>query len=261
MNKYTVYMHVNNINNKKYIGITKQTPQERWRQGGFGYQGQTKFWNAIVNYGWNNFTHEIIKTNLSAEEASQLEIDLIKKYDTIKNGYNADLGGTITNHSSETIEKIRQSMIGKQHTEETKNKISQSKNKDKLAVKCIQTNIIYESGAAAAKKTGIDKSSISKCCQGQVHTAGGYDWEYVDSDLKSKYENIKKEKINKAKKPVKCLTTGKVYESVKQAAQDTKSDASNITKVCNGRYKTTNGLKWSFISYEDFIKEYTLLGE
>ena len=30
---YVIYMHVNKINNKKYIGITCQTLQNRWRKG------------------------------------------------------------------------------------------------------------------------------------------------------------------------------------------------------------------------------------
>lgn len=36
--KYTVYKHTNIINKKVYIGITKQNPIERWRNGE-GYKG------------------------------------------------------------------------------------------------------------------------------------------------------------------------------------------------------------------------------
>lgn len=32
----------------------------------------------------------------------------------------------------------------------------------------------------AEKETGIDNSSISRCCKGKQKTAGGYKWEYVE---------------------------------------------------------------------------------
>ena len=249
--KYTVYMHINKINNKKYIGLTKQSCQERWRHDGIGYKSQIKFWNAIQKYGWNNFEHKIIAEQLTEKEASELEIKLIKQYDCINNGYNVSFGGSTTNHSPETLEKMRQSMLGKKHTQETKNKISQSKNKEKIAVKCITTNIVYESERQAMLETGIDISSISKCCKGEVCQAGGLEWEYVDEILKKQYETIKLNKKDKRFKPVQCLNTGKIYQNVQEAARDTNSDPSNITKVCNGKYKTTNKLKWRFVTNDN----------
>lgn len=250
MNNYTIYMHKNKINGKKYIGITKQKCEERWRHDGTGYKSQIKFWRAIQKYGWDNFEHIILYNNLTEKEASELEIKLIKKYDCINNGYNISYGGSTTNHSPETLEKMRQSMLGKKHTQETKDKISNSKNDIKIQVKCITTGIIYESERKAMEKTGIDISSITKCCKGQVCSAGGYDWEYVDKTLKEQYKDIKAAKKDKRFKPVMCITTGKIYKNVQEAARDTNSDPSNITKVCNGKYKTTNHLKWKFIEHE-----------
>ena len=89
---YCVYMHRNKINNKKYIGITKQKPEDRWRHG-LGYKSQQKFYRAIEKYGWNNFDHIILNTGLSAEEAGTQEQILISLLDTYYNGYNATLGG------------------------------------------------------------------------------------------------------------------------------------------------------------------------
>ena len=47
-------------------------------------------------------------------------------------------------------------------------------------VRCIETGIVYPSASEAARQTGIDKSSISKCCRGKLKTAGGFHWEFVD---------------------------------------------------------------------------------
>ena len=34
--------------------------------------------------------------------------------------------------------------------------------------------------------------------------------------------------------------------SISEAARDTNYDPSNIKKVCDGKYKTTNKLKWKY---------------
>lgn len=40
------------------------------------------------NMAGENFTHEILYENLNKEAANKIERDLIKKYDSINNGYN-----------------------------------------------------------------------------------------------------------------------------------------------------------------------------
>lgn len=246
-NCYTVYCHTNLINNKKYIGITRQEPKDRWRQNGKGYQTQEKFWNAIQKYGWHNFEHSILYTNLTAEEAGEKEQKLIALFDSCHNGYNADLGGTITHHSKETIAKIRSAMIGKQHTAETKEFISEYlRNKIGKTVKCLETARIYSSIIEASEDMLIDSSSIIKACTGQQLTAGGYHWCYIQNG-----QEQLKTRADKRKRRVKCLTTGQEYESVAEAARATNSDFSNISKVCNGKYKKTNGLEWEWVKEKD----------
>lgn len=97
-NTYTVYCHTNMINNKKYIGITKNLLIRRWKKGGSGYKGQV-FFNAIQKYGWDNFEHKIIAENLSKEEARKMEIELISTLHTLigENGYNVGRGGEYSN--------------------------------------------------------------------------------------------------------------------------------------------------------------------
>lgn len=47
-------------------------------------------------------------------------------------------------------------------------------------VRCIETGVIYESVLDVEKKTGLDKSSISKVCRGLMKTCGKLHWEYVE---------------------------------------------------------------------------------
>ena len=66
---YTVYQHKNKINGKVYIGITMQEPEKRWGVNGRNYKSSPHFYSAIQKYGWDNFEHNILYTNLTKEEA------------------------------------------------------------------------------------------------------------------------------------------------------------------------------------------------
>ena len=54
---YKIYIHKNKINNKIYVGQTKQSLSRRFRHNGEGYKHCICFYNAIQKYGWDNFTH------------------------------------------------------------------------------------------------------------------------------------------------------------------------------------------------------------
>lgn len=91
MESYSVYMHIF-PNNKYYIGLTKQFPNDRWGVNGIGYKNQPVY-SAIKYFGWNNIEHKILYSGLSGKEAHDKEIELIEKYDSIENGYNISIGG------------------------------------------------------------------------------------------------------------------------------------------------------------------------
>ena len=44
---------------------------------------------------------------------------------------------------------------------------------------CVETGIIYESTIEVERKTGLDQSSICRCCKGKQKTCGKFHWEYV----------------------------------------------------------------------------------
>jgi hypothetical protein len=48
-------------------------------------------------------------------------------------------------------------------------------------VKCVETNLIYNSCTEAAKATGINRSNIAGVAHKRTHhiTAGGYHWEWA----------------------------------------------------------------------------------
>lgn len=107
---YCVYCHTNKINGKRYVGITKQKPENRWRNGN-GYLGQV-FHKAILKYGWEEFTHEILFTGLSESQAEATEIELIRKWKTndARYGYNASSGGESGNKGAACSDNRRRKM-------------------------------------------------------------------------------------------------------------------------------------------------------
>ena len=94
MISYTVYIHTT-PDGRKYVGMTNCNPRDRWSNGR-GYT-QKVFGSAIEQFGWENILHEIIAEDLTREEASDMEIALIKKYNTTdrKYGYNVRKGGNV----------------------------------------------------------------------------------------------------------------------------------------------------------------------
>lgn len=137
---WCVYVHTNNINGKKYFGVTsKNPPSRRWGRNGSAYAGCNRFYNAINKYGWDNFSHEILYEGLDESEAKTKEIELIDKYNTTDDefGYNITSGGDGSIGrpvSEETRRKIGDANRGHKHTEETKRKMSERLLGNKLAL-------------------------------------------------------------------------------------------------------------------------------
>lgn len=56
-------------------------------------------------------------------------------------------------------------------------RISETK---KIRVRCIELDMIFDSGEDAAEYVGGHKSAISYCCNGKRNTHKGYTWEFVN---------------------------------------------------------------------------------
>ena len=194
---WTVYCHINKINQKTYAGITsKKNPQERWRNGK-GYSDTPHFGAAIKKYGWDNFDHEIIASGLTENEACYFERLLIKQLDLLDDryGYNISEGGNRgcrfkgkrapmygKHHTEESKQKNREKHlgVGHSHTSETKEKLRLSaigNNRGKCTkVKCVETGIVYKSAAEAQRQTDTDASAIIKCVKGKLHQTNNLHW-------------------------------------------------------------------------------------
>ena len=217
---YSVYIHTNKINNKKYIGLTGKQPEQRWSNGKH-YNHSTHFNRAIQKYGWDNFEHEIVKTHLTAEEASELEKELIKKYDTtnMEHGYNLDSGGSRTTHSNETKEKIRKAITGIKRSDKTKEKLRK---------------------AAIGNKNSVGKHHTEEARQknreahiGKTHTL-------------SEEAKLKISLSQKTRKEIICVELNLEFHSVGATAKYFGTAQGNISQALTGRSKTCLGYHWKY---------------
>lgn len=136
MGEYTVYLHINPYNNKKYVGITSTNVKQRWWSG---YHENTKFYKDIQKYGWKNFIHLILYEGLSKERAEFVETRLIYLFDSVENGYNRSYG----NNGSGGRKVI-----------------------------CTTTNKIFNTETEAEKFYGIKCRHIGDCCRGKRKSCG-----------------------------------------------------------------------------------------
>lgn len=94
IDNYTLYVHYF-PDDYAYVGITKQKVTRRWGKEGNGYRKQKNIYDKITKYGWDNINHFILKTNLSINEAQQLETTLVKYFSEQEKCLNiAKPGGT-----------------------------------------------------------------------------------------------------------------------------------------------------------------------
>lgn len=206
-----IYKYTNIINNKSYIGKTKNINNRRVQhEKNITIRKNTKFGNALRKYPIDNFNFSILCTIRTSDLIkldnilNNLEMYFIKKYDSLNIGYNLTLGGDGFigyKHSKETIIKIKQ---GKQFiSEHTKSKISNSmmgSNNPRFGkiltleqkinlitsrnIKILQfdknNNLIkeWESISEAARILKTSKSHISSCCQNKRKTACKFIWKY-----------------------------------------------------------------------------------
>lgn len=109
-----IYKITNNINNKIYIGQTRNSLGRRWtehKRDAKKNPDSALIHKAMAKYGIENFSIEIVEDNLTNEELNEREQYWIKKYDSFNNkekGYNLTSGGQQSTYiSDETKEKHR----------------------------------------------------------------------------------------------------------------------------------------------------------
>jgi hypothetical protein len=197
-NNHKVYQITNNTNGKVYIGITKKNPEQRWNNGK-GYFYNKHFYNSITKFGWDNFKKEVLKENLSEEQAKLYESFLISTQDSTnpKNGYNRATYSSSTgvttnrfrvlpdeikkkisiNRTGKTLSPKRYKRLVKTHKQIKSCREIQKFNKNGILLDT------YCSVSEAARANSLTKQNVSQAALGKQFSAGGFLFKFADLEL------------------------------------------------------------------------------
>ena len=270
--KYCVYIHTS-PSGKMYVGQTGTKPEKRWGKDGNGYlkkykkdgeYAQPAFACAIIKYGWNNFDHEIIASNLTKEEADNFEKLLIEKLNTInpKYGYNCTIGGDGCSPSEEARKKMSDSHKGMKCSEETKKKISESLKGENnyLYGKHLAEETKKKIGEAHKGRTlsEVQKKRISEAVKGKKHPMHGK--HHTEESKRKSSESHKgllmSTKNPNARKVIQYDLTGnfiKIWDCMNDAAKELGTSNQNIYNCCKGYSQRASGFIWRY--YENVYKD------
>ena len=243
-------MHVNKLNNKVYIGQTKRDVSQRFRKCGKEYLAknkrgkyyQPKFANALIKYGWDNFEHVILEDNIKTqEEANTAEINYIKKYNSILNGYNITKGGSgksvFTELSVLEID-INKNILNEFYcSAEVIRCYNWSRYLASSVIKCCKNKLSSVKGKYFCFKKDYDNYKIKQTRNNKVVY-----------QLDSKFNIINRfNNITEASNYINniCLNIGKNCTIAK------------IRECCIGRRHTTRGYYWCYeVDYADRLKTF-----
>lgn len=228
---YCVYKHTS-PSGKSYIGLTCQGMERRARKGE-GYKECSAFYNAIQKYGWDNFSHDVLEDHLSFEEACEKERRYIAEYQSLtsQNGYNLENGGRVNaTVSEETRKKIAQTLTGRKRqplSDETRKRISKA-----------------HVGKKHLPKSAETCRKLSDAHKGKVFSEEHR--RHISDSKKGVYAGANNPRARK----VRCIETGAVFPTIKDAGLFIGGSPKNIISVCRGNLKTSGGYHWEYADSE-----------
>ena len=280
-----IYLITNDINDKKYVGLTSGTVQARWNKHcrnaklGIDYA----IYRAMRAYGIKHFAISTIEEELDFQKLCEREQYWIQFYDTYNNGYNETLGGEgnrkytpdtiyVLWDSGLTVGRIAEyvgctrstvytilQLYGEYSLEE-----SLLRRNSTLKKKPVQFDIngkyiaTFNSEEEACLAVGASTGSVGLCCNSDKHcTVKGYIWLWEDN--KELIDNVVADLRSSRRRSTPDMqavaqldANGNIiaiFENAKSAAiAFGKTRDTHIGECCRGRRNTCFGFSWRFLN-------------
>lgn len=219
-----IYLTTNLVNGKMYVG--KDSKNRSW------YLGSGKYLKkAIKKYGKDNFKKEILQECNTLDELNKAELDWISRLDCKKDPNYYNMIDTLTPNrfgtklTDQHKSKISKSHIGIVHTDETREKMSNSQKIRKRfphSSECVEK---IRKSNTGKKRTLETKEKLSRLKKGVPNV-------------------LKRKKI--AKLEVESKKILKSYNKINDVEKDGFSRTA-VLNVLKGRSNTSGGFFWKYL--------------
>ena len=280
-----IYMITNDINDKKYIGLTSGAVCARWdkhrrnAESGIDYA----IYRAMRAHGLEHFSISVIEEEHDFAILCKREQYWINFYDAYNKGYNETLGGEGNRKytpeaiyalwdSGLTVGKIAEqigcnrstvysilTLYGEYSVEESLCRRGESLKKKPVQFDINGTYIAtFNSEEDACLAVGAPRGSVGLCCNSDKHcTVRGYVWLWEpDSDRISEVISDLRKNRRRSTPDMQAVvqidSTGNImaiFENAKEAAiAFGKTRDTHIGECCRGKRNTCFGFSWRFLN-------------
>lgn len=246
-----IYMIKNKVNGKIYFGQTIEEKgfRGRYRNGQWWkYTSNDHLKNSADKHGHENFTVvEQFDIAYSKQELDLLEDLYICLYNTMDSnyGYNKKRGGSHGKLSESSKQKLSEKtkgelnpMYGRKHSEESKQKMSKELKGKYSGEKSVHYGKKHseERKQKQSERQKVAMIGESNPMYGKKHK----------DETRELFSQQRKGNTNSTKK-VRCVNTGEIFNSAKEAAQYFGLVHGSITRVCRGERPSIKGYKFEYI--------------
>lgn len=224
--KVIVYQASNLVNGKRYIGVTKhglraRARNHKWRaNSGGGHM----FHAALRKYGSDKFVFEILADFIDDYDLAKVyEWEMICKH---RPEYNLTAGGEGGGFAASTIEKMRAAKLGKKHRPEV---IAARLGRKHSEEHCRKISLALTGKPPTRGRTGVPvPPEVRERIRQTLKKAT---WVDTPARAASRRRTGASAASEARKIPVKCVSDGLVFESIKAAAKFYHNDQVRLAKA------------------------------